>query len=189
APPGLLADSVGDGALDVRRAAPGRARWGRSVPRATRNTLVVLGLLGAVLVVGMAIFADRLAPRAPDDQTFDLIESRPSAQAVFEAVRALGATRVAVALKHVLPNVISPFVVQGTVALSQAILIEASLSYLGLSAQPPTPSWGNMLNEGRTYLETAPWISVFPGIAIMLSVLAFNLIGDGLRDILDPNVQ
>ena len=89
--------------------------------------------------------------------------------------------------RHVLPNVISPFVVQGTVAFSQAILIEASLSYLGLSAQPPTPSWGNMLNEGRTYLETAPWISVFPGVAIMIAVLAFNLIGDGLRDILDPN--
>jgi peptide/nickel transport system permease protein len=106
-----------------------------------------------------------------------------------EAIRALGATRLVVACKHVLPNVISPFVVQGTVALSQAILIEASLSYLGLSAQPPTPSWGNMLNEGRTYLETAPWISVFPGIAIMVTVLAFNLMGDGLRDILDPSAQ
>jgi peptide/nickel transport system permease protein len=106
-----------------------------------------------------------------------------------EAVRALGATRWVVALKHVLPNVLSPFVVQGTVAFSQAILIEASLSYLGLSAQPPTPSWGNMLNEGRTYLETAPWISVFPGIAIMVAVLAFNLIGDGLRDILDPKTS
>src|SRR5262245_9972843 len=104
-----------------------------------------------------------------------------------EAIRALGATRLVVALKHVLPNVVSPFVVQGTVALSQAILIEASLSYLGLSAQPPTPSWGNMLHEGRSYLETAPWISVFPGIAIMVTVLAFNLMGDGLRDILDPN--
>ena len=104
-----------------------------------------------------------------------------------EAVRALGASRLAVALKHLLPNVMSPFVVQGTVAFSQAILIEASLSYLGLSAQPPTPSWGNMLNEGRTYLETAPWISVFPGVAIMVAVLAFNLIGDGLRDVLDPN--
>ena len=104
-----------------------------------------------------------------------------------EAVRALGASRPAVALKHVLPNVISPFVVQGTIAFSQAILIEASLSYLGLSAQPPTPSWGNMLNEGRTYLETAPWISVFPGLAIMVAVLAFNLIGDGLRDVLDPS--
>jgi peptide/nickel transport system permease protein len=104
-----------------------------------------------------------------------------------EAVRALGASRWTAALKHVLPNVISPFVVQGTVAFSQAILIEASLSYLGLSAQPPTPSWGNMLNEGRTYLETAPWISVFPGLAIMIAVLAFNLLGDGLRDVLDPS--
>ena len=106
-----------------------------------------------------------------------------------EAVRALGARRIAVAFKHVLPNVLSPFVVQGAVAFSQAVLIEASLSYLGLSAQPPTPSWGNMLNEGRTYLETAPWISVFPGIAIMLAVLAFNLIGDGLRDVLDPSAS
>jgi peptide/nickel transport system permease protein len=104
-----------------------------------------------------------------------------------EAVRALGAGRLAVALKHLLPNVMSPFVVQGTVAFSQAILIEASLSYLGLSAQPPTPSWGNMLNEGRTHLETAPWISVFPGLAIMVAVLAFNLLGDGLRDVLDPS--
>jgi len=104
-----------------------------------------------------------------------------------EAVRALGAPKLVVALKHLLPNVLSPFVVQGTVAFSQAILIEASLSYLGLSAQPLVPSWGNMLNEGRTYLETAPWISVFPGVAIMVAVLAFNLIGDGLRDVLDPN--
>jgi peptide/nickel transport system permease protein len=104
-----------------------------------------------------------------------------------EAIRALGAPGLVVALKHLLPNVVSPFVVQGTVAFSQAILIEASLSYLGLSAQPPVPSWGNMLNEGRTYLETAPWISVFPGVAIMVAVLAFNLIGDGLRDVLDPN--
>jgi len=103
-----------------------------------------------------------------------------------EAVRALGASRLAVALKHVLPNVLSPFVVQGTIAFSQAILIEASLSYLGLSAQPPTPSWGNMLNEGRTLLETSPWISVFPGVAIMVAVLGFNLLGDGLRDVLDP---
>jgi peptide/nickel transport system permease protein len=106
-----------------------------------------------------------------------------------EAVRALGAGRTKVALRHVLPNVLSPFVVQGTVAFSQAILIEASLSYLGLSAQPPTPSWGNMLNEGRTYLETAPWISVFPGLAIMTAVLAFNLLGDGLRDVLDPRSE
>jgi len=278
-----------------------RLRFGRSWRRATRSVVVVLGTLCALLVVGMAVFADAVAPYAPDEQNFDLVEARPQAHAVFgtdrfgrdvfsrvihgarislyvaltsivasmlvggalgltagyaggacdnaigrvldvffsvpglllavgiaamrgpgvnsavlaisilytpifarvmrgpvlaerakdyvEAVRALGARHLTVALKHVLPNVISPFVVQGTVALSQAILIEASLSYLGLSAQPPTPSWGNMLNEGRTYLETAPWISVFPGVAIMVTVLAFNLIGDGLRDVLDPSAS
>ena len=260
---------------------------------------MIIGVVFAVLVVGMALFADVVAPHPPDEQNFDLIETPPGAKALLgtdrfgrdvlsrviygsrislsvamvsiatamliggalgllagyaggawdnainrvmdvffsipglllavgiaamrgpginsavvaitivytplfvrimrgpvlverekeyvEAVRALGAPRWMVALKHVLPNVISPFVVQGTVAFSQAILIEASLSYLGLSAQPPTPSWGNMLNEGRTYLETAPWISVFPGVAIMIAVLAFNLIGDGLRDVLDVN--
>jgi len=259
----------------------------KGLRRVTRNVVVVVGAAFALAIVGMALFAGVLAPHPPDEQNFDLIEARPSAQAFFgtdrfgrdvlsrviygarvslyvavlsiglamvaggglgltagyaggawdnginrvmdvffsipglllavgiaamrgpgvnsavvaitivytplfvrvmrapvlaerekdyvEAVRALGAPRLVIALKHVLPNVIS-----------QAILLEASLSYLGLSAQPPTPSWGNMLNEGRTYLETAPWISVFPGVAIMIAVLAFNLIGDGLRDLLDP---
>src|SRR5437762_12635064 len=274
-------------------------QWERQLRRGTRSTVVVLGGLVALLIVGAALFAGSLAPSAPDEQNFDRIESAPGAKALFgtdrfgrdvlsrvifgarislyvaltsitvsmlvggalglsagylggawdnavnrvmdvlfsipglllavgvaamrgpgvnsavfaiaivytpifarvmrgpvlaerekeyvEAVRALGATRLVVAVKHILPNVLSPFVVQGTVALSQAILIEASLSYLGLSAPPPTPSWGNMLNEGRTYLYTAPWLSVFPGLAIMLAVLAFNLIGDGLRDVLDPS--
>ena len=274
-----------------------RPRWGRQIRRGFRSAAVAIGVVFAILVVGMAVLADVVAPHPPDEQNFDLIEAPPSAQALLgtdrfgrdvlsrviygarislyvavvsiaiamliggtlglvagyaggvwdnginrimdvffsipglllavgiaamrgpginsavvaivivytplfvrimrgpvlaerekeyvEAVRALGAPRWMVAVKHVLPNVISPFIVQGTVAFSQAILIEASLSYLGLSAQPPTPSWGNMLNEGRTYLETAPWISVFPGVAIMIAVLAFNLIGDGLRDVLD----
>src|SRR5262249_62172848 len=82
-PPGLLADTAADGGLDARRAVPTRVRWGRSMRRATRNVLVVLGLLGAIVVVGMATFADRLAPHPPDEQNFDLIESRPSAAAVF----------------------------------------------------------------------------------------------------------
>ena len=273
----------------------------KSLRRAARSTVVMIGAVFALAIVATALFAGALAPQPPDEQNFDLIEARPGAKALFgtdrfgrdvlsrviygarvslyvavtsigvamavggalgliagyvggiwdnainrvmdvffsipglllavgvaamrgpgvnsavvaiaivytplfarvmrgpvlaerekeyiEAVRALGAGWLAVALKHLLPNVLSPFVVQGTVAFSQAILIEASLSYLGLSAQPPTPSWGNMLNEGRTYLETAPWISVFPGVAIMTAVLAFNLIGDGLRDILDPNAS
>ena len=290
-----------EGVLGSTTVAPQRLRWSRQLRRVTHSAVVLGGALCVALVVTMAVFAGSLAPRDPDDQNFDLIEARPSPQALFgtdrfgrdvlsrvihgsrislyvaitsisvamvaggtlgltagylgggwdnvinrvldvffsipglllsvgiaamrgpgvnsaviaiaivyvplfarvmrgpvlaerekeyvEAIRALGATRWVVALKHVLPNVVSPFVVQGTVALSQAILIEASLSYLGLSAQPPIPSWGNMLNEGRTYLETAPWISVFPGIAIMVTVLAFNLLGDGLRDVLDPSTH
>ena len=285
-------------APDTPREVP---RLGRRIRRALRSSVVLGGLIVSVLIVLVALFAGLLAPVAPDEQNFELLETPPGHQAwmgtdrlgrdvlsrvihgsrislyvatisigsamlvggilgltagylggrwdnlvsrvmdVFfsvpglllsvgiaamrgpgvnsaviaiaivyvplfarvmrgpvlaerekeyvEAIRALGATRWVVALKHVLPNVVSPFVVQGTVALSQAILIEASLSYLGLSAQPPIPSWGNMLNEGRTYLETAPWISVFPGIAIMVTVLAFNLLGDGLRDVLDPSTH
>ena len=103
-----------------------------------------------------------------------------------DAARVVGASDPRVVWSHVLPNVLSPIIVQFTVAISQAIIIESSLSYLGLGTQPPTPSWGTMINEGRTFLNTAPWISVFPGLAIMGAVLAFNLLGDGLRDVLDP---
>lgn len=94
-----------------------------------------------------------------------------------------------VVFRHILPNVLAPLIVQASVSLAFAILAEASLSYLGLGTQPPDPSWGTMLNEGRTYLETAPWMSVFPGLAIMLAVLGFNLLGDGLRDVLDPQLR
>ncbi len=103
-----------------------------------------------------------------------------------EAALVLGASGRRVMVSHLLPNVLSPIIVQLTVAISQAIIIESSLSYLGLGTQPPTPSWGTMINEGRTFLDVAPWISVFPGMAIMGAVLAFNLLGDGLRDVLDP---
>ena len=103
-----------------------------------------------------------------------------------EAARVIGASAPRVILKHVFPNVLSPLTIQATITLSQAILVEASLSYLGLGTQPPFPSWGTMLYEGREFLETAPWWSIFPGLAIMLTVLAFNLLGDGIRDVLDP---
>jgi peptide/nickel transport system permease protein len=105
------------------------------------------------------------------------------------AARGLGAGGVRVAVRHILPNVLAPLIVQASVSLAVAILTEASLSYLGLGTQPPDPSWGTMLNEGRTYLETAPWMSVFPGLAIMVAVLGFNLLGDGLRDVLDPQLR
>jgi peptide/nickel transport system permease protein len=105
------------------------------------------------------------------------------------AALGLGAGTFRVVLRHILPNVLAPLIVQTSVSLAYAILTEAALSYLGLGTQPPAPSWGTMLNEGRTYLETAPWMSVFPGLAIMLAVLGFNLLGDGLRSALDPQLR
>lgn len=103
-----------------------------------------------------------------------------------EAARVIGASSPRVLLRHVFPNVLSPLIVQATITLSQAILVEAYLSFLGLGTQPPFPSWGTMLQEGRSFLETSPWMSIFPGLAIMMTVLAFNLLGDGIRDVLDP---
>jgi peptide/nickel transport system permease protein len=290
-----------DTALRATPALPQRAGWSRPLRRLTRSVVVVIGAIGAALIVGMALFANVIAPSPPDEQNFDLIEARPGAQAWFGTDRFgrdvlsrvihgsrislyVAATSISVAMlaggalglaagylggawdngiNRVLdvffsvpglllsvgiaamrgPGVNSAVIaiaivyipifarvmrapvprraregVRGGGARARRValgggaqaraaqrdlalrraghrrllpghLIEASLSYLGLSAQPPTPSWGNMLNEGRTYLETAPWISVFPGIAIMAAVLAFNLLGDGLRDVLDPNEQ
>jgi len=106
-----------------------------------------------------------------------------------EAARALGAQPARIIGRHVLPNLLSILIVQVSIALSWAILTEASLSFLGLSAQPPAPSWGVMLNEGRQSLELAPHLAIFPGLAIMLAVLGFNLLGDGLRDVLDPRLR
>jgi peptide/nickel transport system permease protein len=103
-----------------------------------------------------------------------------------EATRALGAGAALIVGRHIVPNLTSVLVVQTSIALSWAVLTEASLSFLGLSAQPPDPSWGTMLNEGRQNLELAPHMAIFPGLAIMLAVLGFNLLGDGLRDWLDP---
>jgi len=106
-----------------------------------------------------------------------------------QAARVIGASHSAIIYRHILPNVVSPIIIQASAALSTAILIEAALSYIGLGTQPPAPSWGTMLSEGRTFLETAPWMSIFPGLAIALTVLAFNLVGDGLRDAFDPTLS
>jgi peptide/nickel transport system permease protein len=106
-----------------------------------------------------------------------------------QAARVIGASHPAIIYRHILPNVVSPIIIQASAALSTAILLEAALSYIGLGTQPPAPSWGTMLSEGRTFLETAPWMSIFPGLAIALTVLAFNLLGDGLRDAFDPTLS
>ena len=103
-----------------------------------------------------------------------------------EASQALGGSRSRVMFRHILPNVIGPLVVQASLIMAIAILIEAALSYLGLGVQPPTASWGRMLRDAQGFLPFSPYPVIFPGIAIMLTVLGFNLFGDGLRDVLDP---
>jgi len=103
-----------------------------------------------------------------------------------EAARAVGNPHWRIALRHILPNVLAPLIVQATLAIAAAIIAEASLSFLGLGQQPPAPSWGSMLNTAKNYVDNAPWMAIWPGLSIFLLVLSFNLLGDGLRDALDP---
>src|SRR5437762_5775328 len=103
-----------------------------------------------------------------------------------EAARAVGNPHWRIALRHILPNVVPPLIVQATLAIAAAVIAEASLSFLGLGQQPPAPSWGSMLNTAKNYIDNAPWMAVWPGLSIFLLVLSFNLLGDGLRDALDP---
>jgi len=103
-----------------------------------------------------------------------------------QGARAIGLPHRVILWRHVLPNVLAPVIVQGTLVVAQAIIAEASLSFLGLGQQPPQPSWGSMLNTAKNFMEQAPWMSLWPGLAIFVVVLAFNLLGDGLRDALDP---
>ena len=103
-----------------------------------------------------------------------------------EAARALGHPHLRIVLHHIFPNIVAPLIVQATLAIAAAVIAEASLSFLGLGQQPPAPSWGSMLNTARSYMDQAPWMAVWPGLSIFLVVLSFNLLGDGLRDALDP---
>jgi peptide/nickel transport system permease protein len=103
-----------------------------------------------------------------------------------EAARAVGNPPARIALRHILPNILPALIVQATISIATAIIAEASLSFLGLGQQPPAPSWGSMLNTAQRFLGNAPWMAVWPGLAIFLAVLSFNILGDGLRDALDP---
>jgi peptide/nickel transport system permease protein len=105
------------------------------------------------------------------------------------AATALGRSRQAVLIKHVLPNALGPIIAQVSISLAFAILAEAALSFFGLGTQPPDPSWGRMLAEGRSFMRQAWWLGVFPGLMIMLSVMGFNFLGDGLRDLFDPRMR
>jgi peptide/nickel transport system permease protein len=106
-----------------------------------------------------------------------------------EAARALGQRPTKIVLFHILPNILSPILVMVTLWIPAAIITEASLSFLGLGIMPPTPTWGNMIGEGKSYLQNAPWIAIFSGTAIALIVLAFNFVGDAVRDVLDPRLK
>ncbi|HEY3078801.1 MAG TPA: ABC transporter permease [Chloroflexota bacterium] len=149
--------------------------------------IVIVGIMGPSLTNAMIAIGIVYAP------TFARV-ARGSTLAVagldyVMASRTIGARDARIILRHVLPNIAAPLIVQTTLALSTAILAEAALSFLGLGTQPPTPSWGTMLNTGRRYMELAPWVAIYPGVAIMVAVLGFNLAGDGLRDALDPRLR
>ena len=114
-------------------------------------------------------------------------EARSLAEREFiEAERAIGASRLRILVRHILPHLLSTILVYGTLGIATTVLLEATLSFLGVGVQPPTPSWGNIINENQTYFSSAPWLVFFPGVAIILLALGFNLVGDALRDILDP---
>jgi peptide/nickel transport system permease protein len=114
-------------------------------------------------------------------------ETRSLAEREFvEAEWSIGAGRFRILLRHIFPHLLSTILVYGTLGIATTVLLEATLSFLGVGVQPPTPSWGNIINENQTYFTSAPWLVFFPGIAIILLALAFNLVGDALRDILDP---
>ena len=106
-----------------------------------------------------------------------------------EAARGLGASSTRIITRHVLPNAVGPIVVGATLAVGNAIILESSLSFLGLGIQPPTPTWGNMLMDAQSTMQTEPWLSIFPGMAILIVVLAVNFLGDGLQDALDPRAE
>jgi peptide/nickel transport system permease protein len=149
--------------------------------------IVIAGLLGpsrtnAMIAIGI-VYAPAFA-RVVRGSTLGVL-----ALPYVEAARSLGVSDVRIVRRHLLPNIMAPLIVLTTVYLSTAILTEAALSFLGLGTQPPEPSWGGMLNAARSYMERAPWLAVAPGLAIMTVVLGFNFLGDGLRDILDPQLR
>jgi len=149
--------------------------------------IAISGVLGASMTTAMIAIGIVYAPifarivRAP---TLVVMQ-----QQYVEGARAFGAGWLRIMLRYVLPNIAAPVIIQTTLSFSTAILSEATLSFLGLGTQPPDPSWGTMLGSGRKFMELAPWVAVYPGLAIALVVLGLNLMGDALRDALDPRLR
>jgi peptide/nickel transport system permease protein len=175
-------------------------RWGRLIDQAIMRTSDILLAFPAVLLAiaivtafgpglrnAMLAIAIIYVPRFIRIVRASVLVEK--AQTYVEAGRALGVSQRRLLWRHLLPNVMSPVIVQATLGLAEAIIEAAALSFLGLGATPPTPEWGAMLAEGRSYLRLAPWVTFFPGLAIFLIVVSFNLVGDGLRDALDPRLR
>ena len=139
-------------------------------------------LLNVMLAIGISL-APRFA-RLARGLTLSVKELE-----YIEAARAMGAGRLRICIRHIFPNILTPLMVTATLYISTAILIESSLSYMGLGVQPPDPTWGSIINEGRQVIRIMPWISIFAGLAITITILALNILGDALRDILDPNLR
>jgi len=149
--------------------------------------IVIMAVLGQSLnnvILAVSISMIPRFARLARGQTLSIREK----EFVLAAV-SLGASHFSIIKNHILPNILTPIIVQSTLSLGSAIIVEASLSFLGLGVQPPTPTWGAMLNLGRQYLFTAPWMAYSSGLFITLTVLGFNLLGDGLRDVLDPKMR
>jgi peptide/nickel transport system permease protein len=169
-------DTIIQGAVDIS--------WAFPTVLLAIFLVAVLGpsLISVMIAVGLGYWGG--FARVVRGQILSLRE-----QEFVTAAQALGSSRSRIMFLHLLPNCIAPVIVMASVMLADAILIEATLSFLGMGAQPPTPSWGSILSSGRSYLRLAPWVTIFPGLAIMLTVLGFNLLGDGLRDALDPKLR
>lgn len=155
-------------ASDLSSLAPTQSSWRRFA----RHRLAVLGLGILLGVVALAIFAERLAPRS-----------------LVQAARSLGVGDGRLLWHHVLPNILSPALVLASFEVARMIILESTLGFLGLGVQPPTPTWGNMLADGRDYLRDSWWIATFPELAITITAAGVNFLGDGLRDFLDPTIQ
>ncbi len=137
------------------------------------NTMIAIG------IVNIPVFTRTVRASVKSVKATDYIQS----------ARSIGLKPFSVLFRHVTPNILAPFTVQATLALSGAILTEASMSFLGLGIQPPDPSWGSMLSESRGFMENYPWLAIFPALMIILTILSFNILGDSLRDVLDPKLK
>jgi peptide/nickel transport system permease protein len=149
--------------------------------------LVIVAVLGPSLLNAMIAVGISASPTYARVVRSTALSAKT--EAYIEAARALGCSNLRIIVRHILPNTIAPLIVLSTLGVAGAIIAAAALSFLGLGAQPPQPEWGALLSEGRSYLRAAWWMTAFPGLAIMVTVLAINLLGDGLRDALDPRLR